>query len=191
MSEYRRKNKKPPKVKIILSPEEKKNRSLESKRRYVKNNPQKRRMQKKKYYYSHKALIAEKNRINKDELNRKSRERKRNNPQSRLAHNYRSLILQALKRKSTGGRFRELLGCSIQEWMVHLESLFQPGMTWDNYGMGSNKWCIDHVVVLDSFVLEDYEEAKKAFHYSNTQPMWYPENCSKSNRYNGVFNPCL
>ncbi|APU88886.1 conserved hypothetical protein [Virus Rctr197k] len=67
------------------------------------------------------------------------------------------------------------LGCTIGELMVHLESKFQPGMTWDNYG----EWHIDHVRPLASFDLTDSEQCKRACHFTNLQPLWGPDNLAK------------
>ena len=55
-------------------------------------------------------------------------------------------------------------------------------MTWDNWGKGKDKWNIDHIIPLDSFNLSDREQLLKAVHYTNLQPMWEPENTSKSIR---------
>ena len=52
-------------------------------------------------------------------------------------------------------------------------------MTWDNYGIGKHKWCIDHIKPCALFDLLLPKEQKKCFHYSNLQPMWASENSSK------------
>jgi hypothetical protein len=36
----------------------------------------------------------------------------------------------------------ELLGCSIDEFKKYIESLFEDGMTWQNYPA----WHIDHII---------------------------------------------
>ncbi len=68
-----------------------------------------------------------------------------------------------------------LLGCSIPELRSHLESIFQPGMSWKNYG----DWHIDHKKPCASFDLSDPEQQKVCFHYSNLQPLWALDNLSK------------
>lgn len=75
------------------------------------------------------------------------------------------------------------LSWTILELRTHLESLWQPGMTWDNYGR--NGWHIDHVVP-DSWF--DYrcmtdDNFKQSWSLLNLQPMWEKDNCSKGNRF--------
>ena len=83
-----------------------------------------------------------------------------------------SIIRNAYKaaniRKS--GKVVELIGITGKQYAEYLESLFVDGMTHENHG---TKWHIDHVIPLASFDLNDPEQAKKAFHYSNTRP--YPK----------------
>ena len=112
-------------------------------------------------------------------------EHRRNNNQVRIAHNERSLMGRALNRRSEGGRLRKLIGCSLGDFLKHLESLWDENMDWSNYGKGIGKWTIDHIIPLAWFNLENEEERLRAFHYSNTQPMWYSQNASKSDRYSG------
>ena len=71
------------------------------------------------------------------------------------------------------------LGCSIEELKTHLESQFQPRMTWDNYG----KWHIDHIKPLSNFNLENKEEFKEACNYKNLQPLWAKDNLIKGAKY--------
>lgn len=67
------------------------------------------------------------------------------------------------------------IGCSIPEWIVHLQSKFTPGMSWINYGRGKRVWEIDHYIPTCAF--ERTEEAiKEAMHFSNTRPLWSTEN---------------
>jgi hypothetical protein len=73
------------------------------------------------------------------------------------------------------------LGCSIEELKTHLESKFQPGMSWDNYG--TKGWHIDHIKPLALFNLADSNELKKACHYTNLQPLWWQDNLHKGAKY--------
>jgi len=75
-----------------------------------------------------------------------------------------------------------LLGCSVSDLKIHLESKFLPGMTWENHGYGDDCWHIDHIKPCDSFDLTDPEQQKECFHYTNLQPLWQPDNLKKSNK---------
>jgi len=54
-------------------------------------------------------------------------------------------------------------------------------MTWDNYG--KEGWEVDHIKPLAKFNLETLEDQKKAFHYTNTQPLWKSENITKRDKW--------
>ncbi len=109
-------------------------------------------------------------------------ERRKNDPNFRIADTIRSRVRQALfargARKSTSTI--GLLGCSIAKLRLHLERKFLPGMTWRNYGYGDDKWHIDHVRPIASFRdLADPAQQRCCFHYSNLQPLWQPDNLRK------------
>jgi hypothetical protein len=85
--------------------------------------------------------------------------------------------------KRNGSIESVVIGCSGKELKAHLESKFQPGMTWGNYGHGNGKWVIDHIKPLALFNHLDKEDLKKASHYTNLQPLWYDQNEAKSDNY--------
>jgi len=65
----------------------------------------------------------------------------------------------------------------------HLESLFGPRMTWDNYGVFG--WHIDHVRPKASFnfTSPDDEEFKQCWALENLQPLWWKDNITKSDKW--------
>jgi hypothetical protein len=103
-----------------------------------------------------------------------------NDPHFRLSSNLRNRIYGVIR--SRGHRkskhTQEMLGCSYAELIAHLESKFQPGMTWENYGREG--WHVDHVIPLASAKTE--EEIYRLNHYTNLQPLWAKDNLSKSDR---------
>ena len=124
----------------------------------------------KQYYEEHKEEI------NKTALNYK-RKRLAEDPVFRLICNLRSRVKNAIKADSgeKAEKTMELLGCSVQHVRYHIKSQFTEGMTWENYG----EWHVDHVRPCASFNLEDPEEQKKCFHWTNLQPLWAIDNIRK------------
>lgn len=107
-------------------------------------------------------------------------DRYKNDINFRLANALRSRVRGAFK---SGGekaeKTMELLGCSVQHVKDHLESQFTEGMTWENQG----EWHIDHIRPCASFDLEDPEEQKKCFHWTNLQPLWALDNLRKGAKF--------
>lgn len=97
-----------------------------------------------------------------------------NNLSHKIAHSLRVRLRRVVK---TGSAVKNL-GCSIPEFLAHLESKFTTGMSWNNYG----KWHIDHIKPLSSYDLTNPEQLILACHYSNLQPLWAAENISKNGR---------
>lgn len=84
------------------------------------------------------------------------------------------------------GSISQLIGCSIPDLLIYLESKFEPGMTWGNYGP---VWHVDHIMPLAIFDLTNESHQIRAFHFSNLQPLFALENCSKnSNVITNQFN---
>ena len=117
---------------------------------------------------------------NKPQRNIKDKERKARDPQYRLTVNMRVRLNKAIENGQKMGSAVDDLGCSIEFLKSYLESLFQPGMTWDNYGKGAGKWQIDHIKALCLFDLTNRNELLKAVHYTNLQPLWYEDHLNKT-----------
>jgi len=92
----------------------------------------------------------------------------------RLRNRLNDIVRQNFKYKRS--KLKEYLGCSLSDLKIHIESLFQVGMTWDNYG----EWHIDHIKPLSSANTE--EELYSLNHYTNLQPLWAIDNIKKSNK---------
>jgi len=114
---------------------------------------------------------------------KKSYEKNRikNDPLYMVKRSVRNLIKCSLyQRKFTkNSRTFEILGCSYQEFMEHIESQFEDWMNWDNYGLYNGEercgWEYDHIVPISSAQCE--EDIIRLNHYSNIQPL-----CSYVNR---------
>lgn len=98
----------------------------------------------------------------------------------KIATNLRNRLNRAIKGNYKAGSAVRDLGCSVDDFKQHLESKFQPGMSWDNYGRKG--WHIDHIVPLNAFDLTDHEQFKRACHHSNLQPLWAKDNILKSDK---------
>ncbi|RYF14169.1 MAG: hypothetical protein EOO77_14625 [Oxalobacteraceae bacterium] len=73
----------------------------------------------------------------------------------------------------------ELVGCSKEQLVQHIEQQFQQGMSWQNHGNGPHKWNVDHIIPCSAFDFTSEEEQDKCFHYSNLQPLWFIDNMKK------------
>lgn len=115
---------------------------------------------------------------NRTTLNKKRSERKKKNPQIKIKDRLRLQIWGALKGKKKVAKTEELLGCSVEFFMNYMAEKFRDGMTWENYGY--EFWHIDHIVALYHFDLTKEEHQRKAFHYTNLQPLLAKENLVKN-----------
>jgi hypothetical protein len=102
------------------------------------------------------------------------------NPQFKLTVTLRNRLRAAIRGNFKSGSAVADLGCTIEFLKQYLESLFQPGMTWENYTIDG--WHIDHIRPLISFDLTNREELLKACHYTNLQPLWAADNLAKSDK---------
>jgi len=119
-------------------------------------------------------------RDNKERRRKYERDRKINNPNLKLKDNIRRSIRHALKHSKRLAHTIDLIGCSVDELRIHLERQFKNGMTWDNYGRGG--WVIDHIIPLSYFNHSDLDQQRRAWHYTNLQPLWAADNLNKSNK---------
>jgi hypothetical protein len=103
--------------------------------------------------------------------------RGRKNPLARALRNLRRRVREIVNGgKTLSTRAHDLVGCSPRALVVHLETGFAPGMTWENYGDG---WHIDHRRPCAAFDLTDPKQRMACFHYSNLQPLWATDNLAK------------
>jgi hypothetical protein len=113
----------------------------------------------------------------KENIKRRTKEREKTDTNFLLTRRLRSRLGSALKGNyKTGSAVRDL-GCSIEFLRQHLESQWQEGMSWDNYGRDG--WEIDHIVPLGISDLSDPNVFKTVCHYTNLRPLWKAQNLSR------------
>lgn len=105
---------------------------------------------------------------------KRARERRQTDRSFNILCRLRARINHALGARKKNKTI-DLLGCSGIELEQHLERLFQTGMSWEN----RNKWHIDHIKPCSAFDLNNEEEQKLCFHYTNLQPLWAHDNLTK------------
>lgn len=147
----------------------------EYRKEYYYNNVEKLKNRRKEYYYNNKEKTFLTN-------NTYRNKRKQSDPLFKLSTNLRTMIGGAIKRNGYKKLTKTelILGCTFEHFKLHIESLFEPWMSWDNYGLYNGQsnygWDIDHIVPLSSALNEN--DILKLNHYSNLRPL-----CSYNNRY--------
>lgn len=126
-------------------------------KKYELENKNKRRIQKKKYINN----------------------RRKTDVRFKISGNLRCRVRCAIKGDVKSLSTMMLVGCGIDYLLFRLQSQFQSGMSWNNYG----KWEIDHIKPCSSFDLSKETQQRKCFHYTNLQPLWAKDNLLKSNKY--------
>lgn len=111
--------------------------------------------------------------------------KKRQDPFYKLKDSIRNRVRASMKSKglSKNNKTLEILGCTFEEFKLHMENQFQDWMTWDNHGnpkdgvFEPNKtWDIDHIIPITTAKTED--DVYRLNHYTNLQPL-----CSYVNRF--------
>jgi len=117
---------------------------------------------------------------------------------TKIIHNIRVCINRCIKDIQKTSNSTKYLGCSIEEFKQYLESKFNNGMSWSNYGRPNKKnsdgWHIDHIKPLASFDFENIKDQDElenklhlAWHYTNLQPLWGLDNIRKGSKSENNF----
>ena len=117
---------------------------------------------------------------NKKRRNKKQKERLKTDLQFKLSTYIRNRIGFFFKKQIMPNSSIKALRCSVKTLVSHLESLFESGMNWKNYGAGPGKWEIDHILPLCSFDLKKASQFNRACHYTNLQPLWHEDHVEKT-----------
>lgn len=122
----------------------------------------------------------------KKKRNEYTNNKRKTNIQFKIKTTLSGRIYGALKSNKKSARTMELIGCSIEFLISHLESQFEDWMTFENHGNskyeGHKTWHIDHIIPCRFYNLEDPEQQKICFNWRNLQPLESKENSSKQDR---------
>ena len=115
---------------------------------------------------------------NKESINKSRKKYLDNNKDAGLIARVRSRISTVIKQNRKSSSCLFLLGVSsLGDLKKHLESQFEAGMTWDNYG----EWHIDHIIPCSLYDFSIEQNQFKCFNYRNMRPLWAKENLQKYN----------
>jgi len=96
-----------------------------------------------------------------------------------------SQYIRGYKPKSES-KWNGILRYSFDMLKAHLESLFEPGMTWGNYG---SKWHIDHIYPISKFDWSNQLKAmSSAYELKNLMPRWKTTAIAKAHGSRQVGN---
>lgn len=108
-------------------------------------------------------------------------QRLKNDINFKIMNRLRTTVRNALNRNPKKSRTIKYIMCSIPEFKLYIEKLWLPGMNWNNWGSGPNKWNLDHII--PCFFFKDYisDEVEKYMccKYQNLQPLWWEDNMAK------------
>jgi len=101
--------------------------------------------------------------------------KRKTDPVYRIRRNLRCRLWHALNGNVKAETTMKLVGCTGDEAVQWIESQFTDGMTWKNIE-------VDHMMPCASFNLEDPEQQKQCFHYTNLQPLFKKDNRRKRDK---------
>jgi len=100
----------------------------------------------------------------------------------RISNRLSSDIRDCLSGRKNRRHWQDLVGYTLEALKSHIETQFQPGMTWDNWGRGENCWHIDHKTPQSWFDFSDESQIKQCWRLDNLTCKWEFDNLSKGNR---------
>jgi hypothetical protein len=107
---------------------------------------------------------------------KRSRIRTRSTTEGMLYHRMSQSVRSALQGAKRKCKWENLLGYSVEDLKVHLESQFTDGMTWEKFFRGGIH--IDHIIPRMNFRYSssDDPQFKDCWALSNLRPIWPKQN---------------
>lgn len=156
----------------------------EKRKQYLDANKKRISEKKKEYYDNNRTIQLQRQKNwqdkNKDKLRVYYKQKRSNDPIFKLKGNIKNLIKNSINKQfKKQSKTEQILGCTIDEFKLYIESKFQPWMNWENYGLYNGTenygWDIDHITPLA--MAETVEDIIRLNYYTNLQPL-----CSHYNR---------
>ena len=113
---------------------------------------------------------------------KKAYNRDKNDPYWKLIHYSRVRMNERIKKDAKQFKIKDMVLYSKEEFVSHIESLFEEKMNWDNHG--KKGWHIDHIKPISSFNLNNIEECIECWSLKNLQPLWWEDNLRKGSKIN-------
>jgi hypothetical protein len=207
--QYKKKNEEVIRKKYKQYYEQNREKCLMKSRKWKTNNPERVRERVKLWAENHPDAARQRWDKNKDKIREVSRLWRKNNPEKvreftdrantkvrgtlkgRLMNSIRSGIHSTIVRGSKDRRhWEDLVGYTIDQLKKHLEKLFTPEMTWENYG---TVWEIDHKIPIAAFNFQkpDDLDFRLCWTLRNLQPLGVAENRVKHDKIDKPFQPSL
>jgi hypothetical protein len=117
-------------------------------------------------------IDSEYNKMCKEYDVKRKRKKEKENELTGFIQKIRQSVRKSFKRSGYTKKSKtyNILGNDWSTVKKYFELLFQPGMSWNNYG----DWEIDHIIPLSKAKNED--DVIKLCHYTNLQPLWKLDN---------------
>jgi hypothetical protein len=196
--EYRKNNKERLAVKSKELHAKNRDRDLERSRRHYNDHREEYLEKSRQYQKNNKERIAEQSRAwvaanpqKRLEVVRKYNHKLRSTPKGNLSSTVSKRMNESLRKGMKAGRHWEsLVDFTVDQLKAHIEKLFEPGMSWENYG---TVWHIDHKIPVAAFNFEKPEDIdfKICWSLKNLQPLEAIKNMSKRDKIDKPFQPAL
>ena len=144
-------------------------------------------LRKQKYAAAHRAYVRE---WRKTPAGRKKQkrdnERRRSKGTNRFADCLSSTLSRLLSKTSLSSKnsIRFTGFKDVDQFRTYIETTWQRGMSWDNYGRGDGKWVVDHICPKSMYDHSKAAEVFKCWNWRNLRACWWRQNLEKSADWN-------